>query len=470
TRLGTPPFEVFKLFDPKNNQINPDKFIEKLGSDVSEQFLLLNLLPKNLADLYLSGEIALLHLNYWALKPLSIYIDTETIMDYLIKEHTDLKNKINKKVGYTELIILFSDLLYYLKKFYSEDLVLGNFNNQFLSKFPKAISSDFSLLTSRIVRFNNKDDKTKSSITLEFNYNGCPAEQESIDEAFLKSINTKSKNQILPFFIFEYSQNDKILNLVVNNLKNNAILYDKFNSNIFNSSVIQIPNAQTNQVILDKILINLHNISVEANQNDEKFLELLQEKINAVFELFNHKEKLVQKKLNSLKQWNFIISNLMNTNANDIIKNALKSISFFGLNEAIFTHCGIELDKTENSESFALKILNFMKKIIIEKNNKNGRNFILSQPHYDTYLENSFCNGRTQHNQKISGYTSNLIRNESKLSINKKIALFKKFQNIFDRGSLFTLETIKEEKNSLKIIKSLIESKISTVLLKECIQ
>ena len=53
TRLGTPPFEVSKLFESNNDRINPEIFIEKLGSDVSEQFLLLNLIPKNLADLYL---------------------------------------------------------------------------------------------------------------------------------------------------------------------------------------------------------------------------------------------------------------------------------------------------------------------------------------------------------------------------------------------------------------------------------
>ncbi|GAH00990.1 unnamed protein product [marine sediment metagenome] len=58
TRLGTPPYEAFKLFNSQEKVITPDKFLKKLGSDVSEQFLLLNLLPKELADLYLSGEIA----------------------------------------------------------------------------------------------------------------------------------------------------------------------------------------------------------------------------------------------------------------------------------------------------------------------------------------------------------------------------------------------------------------------------
>jgi anaerobic ribonucleoside-triphosphate reductase len=471
TRLGTPPFEVFKLFESKYMEIDPSTFIEKLGSDVSEQFLLLNLIPKNLADFYLSGEIALLHLNYWALRPLSIFIDCRTIMDYLLNKNNDLKNKLKDKLGHSELIIFFSDLLSNLRQFCSEDLVLGNFNNQFLSKFSltKAISSDFPILTSQIVSFNN-NDKLKSSITLEFSYDGCSADQRFIDEAFLKSINTRCKSYVTPFFIFEYSQNHNILNLIINNLKNNVILYNKSNSDFFNSSMIQIANPQTDQVILDKILINLHSISEEAKQNDEKFLELLQEKINVVFELFNYKEKLVQKKLNSLKQWNFIVSNLLKSDKNEILKNALKSISFFGLNEAIFNHCGIELDKTENSESFALKILNLMKMIIMEKNNTYDKNFVLSQPHYESYLNNHLYNGEKEYNPKMRSYSSSLIRDTSNLSFNKKIALFKKFQKIFDRGSLFTLETNQNETSLLNSLKSVIDSKISAVLLKDSIQ
>ncbi|MFX0141931.1 MAG: hypothetical protein ACFFDN_50305, partial [Candidatus Hodarchaeota archaeon] len=40
TRLGTPPFEALQLFDSTKNEITPEDFINTLGSDVSEQFLL----------------------------------------------------------------------------------------------------------------------------------------------------------------------------------------------------------------------------------------------------------------------------------------------------------------------------------------------------------------------------------------------------------------------------------------------
>ncbi|MFX0022594.1 MAG: anaerobic ribonucleoside-triphosphate reductase [Candidatus Hermodarchaeota archaeon] len=475
TRLGTPPFEVTKLFESRRRQINPRIFIEKLGSDVSEQYLLLNLIPKNLADLYLSGEIALLHLNYWALRPLSLYIDTEGIMDYFYNENINLKNNGNKELNNTELVIQFTDLLYCLKQFYSEDLVLGNFNTQFLSaiSLPKTDSSELLFLTSQIARFNNSFNKTKSSLTLEFN-NRSSTNQHLIDEAFFLSLTKRCKGLIKPLFLFEYSnlypsdsQNNNIQQLILSNFRNNAILYSKSISNVFNSSLIPISNFQTSQVILDKILINLHSISIEARQNDEKFLELLQEKLSSVFKLYDYKEKLVQKKLNSLKQWDFIVSSILKGNRNYILKEALKSISFFGLNEAVLHHCGIELDRTESSESFALKILTLMKQIISEKNNSNGNKFVLSQPHYDSYLEDSWHNGKPALNQTSGHYTPTLIKDDCSLSFDKKIHLFKKFQSILDRGALFTLNISENERNILKTLKNIIQCEISAISLKK---
>ncbi|MFX1308135.1 MAG: anaerobic ribonucleoside-triphosphate reductase [Promethearchaeota archaeon] len=482
TRLGTPPFEVFKLFNSHSSKITPKMFIEKLGSDVSEQFLLLNLIPKNLADLYLSGEITLLHLNYWALRPLSLYINTKTLVDYLFKNDTHLKHEIKKIENHSEMIIKFLDLLYLTKQFFSEDLLLGNFNNQFLSLFslPKAMPFDLHLLISQILRFNNHFNRLKSSLTLDFNYNEKLIEESSnqnlIDEKFLNSLAKQSGDQIQPLLLFEFSklfpsesENKNIKNQIFNNLKENVILYNKNYSNLLNSIIIQIPNPDEDQIILDKILVNLHMISVEAGQNDDLFLDLLLDKMMSIFKLFDYKEEFVQKKLNSLNQWNSIVTRILDSNPKNIIKNALKSISFFGFNEAVLNHCGIELDRTENSETFALRILSFMKKIIEERNELEGDNFVMSQPHYDSYLQNSWHNGFTQYNRKIKGYSSRLIRSESNLSMNKRIALFQKFQRIIDGGTLFMEKVNADELPLQNFLKILNESKIGAVSLRDCI-
>ncbi|MFW9971755.1 MAG: anaerobic ribonucleoside-triphosphate reductase [Candidatus Odinarchaeota archaeon] len=476
TRLGTPPFEVSKLFNSNNNVITPETFIDKLGSDVSEQYLLLNLIPKNLADLYLSGEIALLNLNYWALRPLSLYISANSLIDYLSSNVSKSSHTISEDFIHTKHIIQFSDLLYVLKKFCSDDLVLGNFNCHFLSLFslPKAISFDLPLLCSRIIKFNNSFNKERPSLTLEFNYNEKCSNQNLLDEIFLKLLNTESKNLIKPSLLFEYStffssglKSNILYDLIVKEFKDNLIFYDRNYSYLFNSTKVQIADPYSNQIILDKILINLPMISFKAKQNDETFLDLLHEKLLSVFELFTHKEKLVQKKLDNLKEWNTILSNIFNSNKKNIFKNALKSVSFFGLNEAVLHHCGIELDRTKNSESFALKILSTMKMIIEEKNKLNGDQFILSQPHDDCYLQDCCHDTIIENNQYMKGYSSSLIRSESNLSLNKKISLFKKFQRIFGKGSLFSLNINETDSKLEKLFKTIIESEIGATLLTE---
>lgn len=481
TRLGTPPFEAFKLFDSNNVEITPEKFIKKLGSDVSEQFLLLNLLPKNLADLYLSGEIALLHLNYWGLRPLSLYINTKTIINYLLNIDSNIPHRDKNTTGYTSFIINFIDLLQRLKQFYSEDLILGNFNNELISylELPKINSSNFTFFISQISQFNTFINNDKSHLSLEFNYNGKTREQFSNqlqnDINFLNSLDMQSKDRMKPFLIFECSKlfasdlgNSFIENLIKGSNKNNLIFYNKDYSNLSNSSLIQIMNPKEDTIILDKILVNLHMISVEANQNDDLFFDLLQEKLLSVFELFKFKEKLVQKKLNSLKQWDSIVTRIFNRNKIKAFKNAVKSISFFGLNQAILNHCGIELDRNENSQDFALKILVLMKKIINEKNEAKNDTFILSTPHRDSYLRNSWYNGVIHHTKDINEYSARLIREASNLSLSKKITLFKKFQKVMGGGCLF-IEKKPNDMSFQKFLTTLLHSEIGTISLGDCI-
>ncbi|NVM35188.1 MAG: hypothetical protein HWN81_06310 [Candidatus Lokiarchaeota archaeon] len=481
TRLGTPPFEVFKLFDSKEREFSPENFIKRLGSDVSEQFLLLNLLPKNLADLYLSGEIALLHLNYWSLRPLSLYVNTKTITDYLFKKNTFNPQKIKSCTELNDLSIHLIDLLYQLSSFYSEDLLLGDFNTHFLSWFdlPNMKLFNFNTLTSQLFRFNTSFNDGKSHLSLGFNNNGKIPENLSIlskiDEKFFDSLKVQSRDCMSPLLLLNLpkislidSGYDLLKSFITDYNKANLFLCNKNNAKLLNSTIIQIPNPEEDKIILDKILINLHTISIEAKKDDNKFLELLQEKLKSIFELFTYKEKLVRKKLYPLKQWKFFISEILNKNFKDAFRDSLKSISFFGLNEAILNHCGIELDRTENSEKFALKVLSLMKKVIEERNKLDNNNFILSQPHYDSYLKDSWHNGLLHLKQNLNRYSSRIIRTDSNLSLNKRIALFEKFQKIINGGTLF-IEKLNIDQLSLKrFLQSLFESKIEVISFREC--
>ena len=458
TRLGTPPYEAFKYFENNNN--NPEDFIKKVGYDVSEQFLLLNLLPNELADLYLSGEVILLHLNYWGLRPLSIYLNADAILDLISKHYLKDRIKIDTTGDLVKLILNFIDLLNRFKFYLSEDLLIGDFNKIFLSLFDnrkkEEISYAFEILSSQILRYNEQFKNCRKPLSLEFCYGesksekGLSSNQIFIDNLFLKTLDENlslNEGHVNPVILLDYNNlyssnlNSFIMNgLNSSNLRDDIIFYNNKSSNLINSSIIKILNSKhpklNYRMILDKILINLHYISLEANQNDDLFYELLQEKLNSVFELFKHKESLIKKKLNSLKGWEGLLSGISEKNLDVSIRKSLKSISFFGLNKAVKEHCGIELDRLETSEIFALKILSFLNQIIEEKNNQENEFFILSQPHEFKYFGYSLDNDLNRL-ENLNRYSSRIIRKDTTLPLKKQILLFKKFEEIIGGGCKF---------------------------------
>ncbi len=479
TRLGTPPFEAFSLFDRNSN---PEQFISRLGFDVSEQFLLLNLLPKNLADLYLSGEVALLNLNYWSLRPLGFYLDSKSIVEYITKQSSINLNTLDNNVAFINLIMNFFDTLTKFKPFFSEDILLGNFNNSFLSYFNsnKNTSNILNIIISQILKLTNRQYDEKPHLSLEFSFldnikkNNVENSKSHFYNDFLINLFyqiSQNNDLICPLMLYDYSnflssksESDLLTKVLTSSNRNNFIFYKNNRSNLLNSTFTNVHkikkgNEQRNKIVLDKILINLHMIAKKSNQKDGIFFENLHEKLDSVFELFVCKKKLVDRKLKSSNHWKKIISEFFEPQNGDWIDESLKSISFFGLNEAVKTHCGIEIDRNENSEVFAQKILNFMIDIIDEHNQRDHGNYIFTQPHNENYLPNRGYNNKLSLGDGTKRYNIDLIRTDSKISLERKIDLYKKFEKIIDGGSIFTCNL--DNLNMPEIIKFLINSKLN---------
>ncbi len=468
TRLGTPPFEAKKLFDDRN--LNPEMFLHELGSDVSEQFLLLNLLPKDLADLYLSGEIILLNLNYWSLRPLGAYINTKTLLDGNSKESLANIHDSNDPGKVFHLIQSFVTKLSNIHPYISEDILLGDFDSTLLSSLKDHENSIFRFLASELLKLSYKNSSyitNGSALSLDFSFN----KKECINEAqtFLDCLNKECQSklmQISPLILFEYSGLDLLNfnNNIIKNLKYNTLFYSKEVTGLLNSTAIGIKKtthlkeSSPNNVILDKILINLHKLAVNSNGDDNHFEESLCEKISNIFEFFDIKKDLLSKKLNSQKRWISTCETIFNNTPENLIKNSIKSISFIGLNEAIECHCGIELDRIEISEKFALKILGIIKQLIIEKNKDLGENYVLTQPHHLIDFSN---NNPFDPSMKAKCYSSSIIRQETTLPIDKQLDLFKKFQSILDGGNIFYLPDSQDDQSLFNLLKLLKTSKIN---------
>jgi len=465
TRLGTPPSEVSQYF--KNSTLNPDLFIKTLGSQISEQYLLLNLLPNDLADLYLSGEIYLLHLNYWSLRPLSLYLNTSTLLEFIDKKNVPKGSSASFSL--MKFFLGFSKSLGLLKPFFSEDLLLGNFDLLLdtLHENPEIRKRYYMLLLSELIKFNSSYRDRRSHVSLNIN----STSSGFIDEVF-QFIKNKDDFAI-PNFMIPYPESQIIAGaLFESKLVSNLCFFNSLESKLMNSTLnyINFPfntSSVDNKILLDKILINFHDIALKSHQNDDVFLDLVQDRLYDTFEFFSYKKELIEKKFHNSKSWNKIISSFFKDGEKTWIHNSIKAISFFGLNKAIKLQCGIEIDRIEKSEKFALELLNLIKDIISEKNSDENENYCLNQPHEGSYLyENGKISDSYQHNKDTHIYSMDLIRKESKLSLEKRIKLFQKFEHLLEGGSIFNYYFDHNHKNLKEDIEKIINSNISAFSIK----
>lgn len=461
TRLGLPPFEVESLLI--NQQFsNPEEFLKKLGSEVSEQYLLLNLLPRELADLYLSGQISLLHLDSWALRPLSISISNLENINNMNKNFLKIDETLEKtqiKSYFSNLVSILTDI----KKFFNEDILLYRFNEillSILSRFNQKDTKNLLLfLLEQFFKLNLNLNIGKSQISLDFSHNFLrkrefdPSLIIELENDLIESIKIDRYQNFVhlnPLILYDCSdinsQNFKesVLTRFFNIIdKSNLLFYRNRGSNPINNiltSITQnsIPNS-FNKILLDKIFINLPKIALESKQNDQHFLELLDLNITAIFEIFKIKQDLIKKYLNSFHHWQSLSRILFNKKDFGLPDHAFKAISFFGLNESILYHCNIELDRIDQSQEFAKKILIRINNRINEMNNEQNEYFIFSQPHVDNYLMNRWNFEFDKISHKYDSFSTEFIRFESKLNFEKKVSLFKIFQKIVDGGTLFNI-------------------------------
>lgn len=438
TRLGTPPYETLKLFNGSAHvQINPDQFIHTLGSDVSEQFLLLNLLPSDLADLYLSGEIVLKYLDSWSLRPLGIFLKSENLVNLVSEKYGLSSTHLNNPLEYVKFITNTLRFLSEMKPFFSEQIILKDFNHFFLSLFHRLKESEsheiFDFLISHLLHFNSNDVHGCPGLCFDFSYKTNDYSNLPNDISFLElfaqqrgPLCKNHKDAIL----FDYS----VLKMPDSGIEpfSNIIPSDLLEAIVFYDPLLQ--DVPENRLILDKILLNLPLIALQANQDDGLFVELLQDKVHSIFKLFSYKEELISRKLKNLSPWQQICAGISD-DPSQTLKESIRSLSFFGLNEAVKIHCGIELDRLQTSKSFALTLIQCIQDLIQKENVKTELNYSLSQAYYNEYFLEMANGHKLSAEQRISYYSPRFVRKDTSLPLEKRISLFQSFKEII-RGEM----------------------------------
>lgn len=470
TRLGCPPSDVENHLEQADVQYYTT--LLKMGKEVSEQFHLLNLLPKKLADLYLSGEVILLNLGTWTIAPLSVHINSSSFLGDNIELNKNLCLKTLSNYSIHERgknLLQFFNTLGNFCSIFSGNITLNGFSDYLSAIFTNSSINKpnilLYILESQLLNNLERNSYSPSlSLDLRFSTDSNLLKITQITERINNY--TQSDKISYNFGYYSLSQIESIEQ--ISNILNASRGRSRFK--FYNENRIYTPDSfltapfkkyekdRENFIVMDKILVNMHPLALNAKGNDNIFKDLMEDKIFQVIDLFNLKTKYLRKFLSKNIMWQNIASNYFKS---DCIKNSIKVISFCGLNKAISQHCGIELDRTKKSEEFALSLIKHMLSIIKEQNEDLDENYVLGQPHIGSYLQEARKDEFDTTEDPNVSYCSRIIRKESSLSLENKIKIYKKFQKYLSGGSAFQVDLNKTNASISKNLEKLIKNQIN---------
>jgi ribonucleoside-triphosphate reductase len=403
-RMGMPVYEVTELLNSKKLEKDSTGIILEAGKKVLEEYVLLNIFPRDIADAHLLGAIHAENLGSWLLKPKEIIHDLRffyecglnptKISDVLIDPPKTLDSALNITLN----------VLLQCKKEVNSEQTLDSFN-VFLSPFVQDIN--IKKIKNSLRRFLiNISQNISTTISLDLsipkiiaNINTIGPEEKGnriyadlIEESQMLSLLFieifAEESSIIPLFnpkiiikISDESFNDENILKILRKAHNLAfekgniffenVSHEKTSWKVFSASGIKLSNDLSGDWETDTlrtgclgiIAINLPRIVLECENDQEKFFEILKER----FEL---SARALRIKYNALKQIGKtslpFITQKTKGDTYFRFEQCSRIINFVGFQEAVEKFSGKKMNH-EDSKKFASEIvknaLKFKRKI-----------------------------------------------------------------------------------------------------------
>ncbi len=136
TRLGLPVHEVTALIETKDTAQNATTIITKAGKTIFNEYTLLNVLPRDIADAHASGAIHLHDLSTWLLKPDEIIHDLRFFLQNGLKTTNPLQQSEKPPGTFEQALSLTFSILLHASQEVNQLQTLESFNT-LLAPFAK---------------------------------------------------------------------------------------------------------------------------------------------------------------------------------------------------------------------------------------------------------------------------------------------------------------------------------------------
>lgn len=141
TRLGLPVYEVTTLLESKDNLQGAANILVKAGQAVFNEYTMLNILPRDIADAHASGAIHINGLSTWLLKPDNIIHDLRFFLQTGLKPMHPLKTPQKPPTTLESALTLAFNVLLNSSSEVKETQTIEHFN-LFLAPFTRNISRE----------------------------------------------------------------------------------------------------------------------------------------------------------------------------------------------------------------------------------------------------------------------------------------------------------------------------------------
>ena len=409
TRLGLPVFDVTQLIRLIGTKsLGVEVVHEAAGDAVIEEYTLLNVLPRDIADAHLSGTLHINNLGCWVLKPNEFMHD----LRFFLQQGLSLGRTGSTRPSYLppksleSALLTASNILKIAATEVSGEQAL-DFFNIFLAPFAQGLPEERIREALRMFVFNLNQSLSKegfpveASLGLEFVVPDFLEEKEAIGPSGRKMgryADFVEESRLIASLLLEVMFEDdkhkpvfnpsliiKIRPEVLRNKECEALLFQShrlaaekglpYFANLCTKGQKhasytatgcrfatdwkgdwELDTLQTGNI--DNVVINLPRVSYEAEGKETRFFKLLDEQLEMAL-------RALEIKYNTIKQRarEKLLSFLTQKADGDHyfrLQNASRLVSFVGLNETIESFLGKALHQDEEALDFAEKIVGYL--------------------------------------------------------------------------------------------------------------
>jgi len=426
TRLGLPVYDVSQtILKAKETRLDVE-FIHRVAGDrVVEEYTLLKVLPRKIADAHLSGQIHICNLGNWILKPTEVCHDLRPLLQGQPKgmELKSFGSPLGKPKSLESALLVISSLLKASNLEVLREQSL-NYFNVFLAPFagdksPSSIERSIKrfLMTTAQPRTSRSSPALSLSLDLSLSdqlkrcnwvdfegghrgsYGDFSDEAQLIAESVLKVLLSMDFENLvqMPHLIIPVRKESSKTESLLRPLREAHELVSRYGSVYFSNLTAEskgVPHyfANGNRMgvdwsgdweldtlrggILDTVVLNLPRIAYEARGSERRFFDILKKSVPLAIDCLDIKYQTIKERMDhGLLP---LLSSMVSSEYYMRLQNSQRLVSFVGLYEAASALAGRGPSIRKDLTSLALKILKGIESLVGESQSRPKTRTVLS--------------------------------------------------------------------------------------------